>query len=297
MNHETRHSLIELLAREGLPHSMLQTIEQVYEPLANRVRRASATRDLPYVVGLCGPQGSGKSTIAAILRELLIAGDVSTTIFALDDFYLTRLERQRLARDIHPLLAARGVPGTHDVALMERTMAALGERTPVSMPSFDKASDDRRPRTQWTSIVGPVDVILFEGWCVGAHPQGDAALAEPLNTLEEREDANGTWRRYVNECLRGDYQRLFARIDAQVLLEAPNFEVVFRWRSEQERKLRERLEGAGQDASRLMDDAALARFIAHYERLTRHIMIEMPARADVVIKLDAARRVERVRGL
>jgi D-glycerate 3-kinase len=35
----------------------------------------------------------------------------------------------------------------------------------------------------------------------------------------------------------------------------------------------------------------VARFVAHYERLTRHILKEMPGRADLVIRLDATRRV------
>jgi len=39
-----------------------------------------------------------------------------------------------------------------------------------------------------------------------------------------------------------------------------------------------------------MNPAQIARFIAHYERLTRWILEEMPARADAVFPLDAARR-------
>ena len=297
MNHDTQMQMSEWLDREQLPRAVMQSIEQVYEPLANRIRLASASSNSPHVVGLCGPQGSGKSTIASILLKLLSASDRKVAIVALDDFYLPRSDRQQLATTIHPLLATRGVPGTHDVALMERTLTALSERTTVAIPRFDKASDDRKPPVDWASIEAPVDVIVFEGWCVGACAEDEAALEVPANALEEREDPRCVWRRFVNARLREDYQRVFARIDELILLKAPGFEVVYQWRAEQEQKLRDRLMRAGHDTSRLMEDAALRRFISHYERLTRHILTEMPARADVVIEMDSTRRVERVRGL
>ena len=131
-------------------------------------------------------------------------------------------------------------------------------------------------------------VLLFEGWCVGARPQPAQALLAPVNALEEAEDPQGIWRRYANEALAGDYQRLFARIDALTLLAAPGFEVVFDWRMQQERQLRE---SAGTGASAVMDEAGVARFIQHYERLTRHILAEMPGRADLTVRLDRNRAI------
>ena len=134
-------------------------------------------------------------------------------------------------------------------------------------------------------------VVLLEGWCVGARPEADAALARPINELERREDSEGHWRGYVNAALAGPYRALFDPLSPLVLLRAPSFEVVYRWRLEQEHKLRERLAREGGDASRVMDDAGVARFISHYERVTRHILEEMPQRADRVIRLDANRAV------
>jgi D-glycerate 3-kinase len=165
------------------------------------------------------------------------------------------------------------------------------------LPSFDKAADDRRAQADWPRITTPVDIVLFEGWFVGAKPQQQAALAMPVNDLERNEDATGQWRVFVNDALGDQYQPLFARIDLLVLLQAAHFDVVYRWRAEQEQKLRERLGREGGNTSKLMDDAALRRFIAHYERLTRHVMEEMPERADVVIELDDERVPRRVRGL
>jgi D-glycerate 3-kinase len=149
--------------------------------------------------------------------------------------------------------------------------------------------DDRRAPADWPRVEGPLRVTLLEGWCVGARPQALTALVQPLNALERDEDADGTWRGYVNACLAGDYQMLFGALDLLLLLQAPSFDVVYGWRLEQERKLRERVAATGGDAKRVMDEAGVARFISHYERLTRHILEEMPGRADVVVELDAAR--------
>jgi D-glycerate 3-kinase len=142
----------------------------------------------------------------------------------------------------------------------------------------------------WPRVQAPVDVVLFEGWCVGARPQPPADLARPLNALERDEDPQGVWRAHANDALAGPYQALFDRLDLFVLLQAPSFEVVLDWRREQERKLRERLAREGAGASKAMGDEAVARFIAHYERITRWILAEAPGRADIVVRLDAQRR-------
>lgn len=246
--------------------------------------------DGPLVVGLCGSQGSGKSTLAEGLVDRLAAQGRRAAILALDDLYLPGAARAALARDVHPLLRTRGVPLTHDVALGQRLIADLRAGRPVRMPRFDKAADEPAPADAWAPVAPPLDVILFEGWCVGARPQADAALAAPVNALERDEDADGRWRRAVNAALAGPYAALFGAIDRQVLLAAPGFDVVRGWRLEQEEALGRRLAAAGADRSGLMDAAAIDRFVQHYERLTRAILAEMPGRADLVIPLDADRR-------
>jgi D-glycerate 3-kinase len=189
---------------------------------------------------------------------------------------------------VHPLLRTRGVPGTHDTKLGIHTLHDLAQAKKVKLPRFDKARDDRRPEAAWETIEAPVDLVLFEGWCVGAKPQGLEALTQPINALEANEDVDGRWRRYVNDALGGEYQRLFAKIDLLVLLAAPSFDVVFKWRTQQEEELRSQTQG---DRSGVMSDAQIARFIQHYERLTKHVLIEMPPRADLVIRLGEDRAV------
>lgn len=254
-------------------------LAQVRGALAAKVRR-------PVVIGLCGAQGSGKTTLADAVHAACKAEGLRSAVLSIDDLYLTRAERLALAREVHPLLATRGVPGTHDVALGISVLEGLERGEAVALPRFDKIADDRKPCAQWPRSPAPCDVLVFEGWCVGARPQPVEDLGLPVNRLEAEEDPGGIWRGYVNDALAGPYQKLFASIDRLILLAAPGFEVVHRWRLEQEREL---ALSAGPQA-RLMDEAAVARFISHYERLTRYILSEMPGRADLVVRLDEARR-------
>jgi D-glycerate 3-kinase len=285
------------LAQARLPASYREMVERVARPLARRLARLRAERARPLVAGLCGSQGSGKSTLAAVLAALMEADGLRVAVLSIDDLYLPREARRALAERVHPLLATRGPPGTHDVrlglTLLDRLTAGEGE---VALPRFDKAQDTRAPEVAWPQVAAPVDVAILEGWMVGARPQPAAALDEPANALEAMEDTDGRWRAHANTALAGDYQALFARLDLLVLLQAPGFEQVHAWRALQERRLAERLAEQGR-AGEVMDDAALRRFIAHYERLTRWVLQEMPARADVVVELGADHGVGRVRGL
>jgi D-glycerate 3-kinase len=284
---------------------------------ALRARRAGQ----PVVIGLCGAQGSGKSTICAALEaSLRETQGASVAVLSIDDLYLPAAERVRLAQSVHPLLRTRGVPGTHEVALgiglIDRlTHAAADERTPL--PRFDKLADDRLPTSAWPQLIGRADVVLLEGWCVGARAQPVDQLAAPINQLERDEDSDARWRHYVNTQLAGAYQGLFGLIDRLILLRAPGFEVVFQWRRQQEYTLAHEAAalaaqaaaaqtgpgtgtgagsamGTGAPVRGVMNDAQLERFISHYERLTRYILTEMPGRADIVVSLDAARRVTTV---
>ncbi|TAK98233.1 MAG: kinase [Rhodospirillaceae bacterium] len=256
---------------------------------ALRAKIAAAAKS-PFVMGICGAQGSGKSTLADTLQKRLVASGYKVALLSLDDLYFSKDERQRLAATVHPLFRTRGVPGTHDVALGEAVLDDLAREGVTRLPRFDKRRDMRLPHDAWDAVDGPADIILFEGWCVGARPQADDELAAPVNSLERDEDPDGAWRRAVNGALRGDYRRLFDRLHMLVLLAAPSFDVVAGWRIEQEATLRHNLEARGESTDGLMSDVDIARFVLFYERLTRHILEEMPGRADLVIRLDAARR-------
>ncbi|CAN7338206.1 kinase [Phenylobacterium sp. LjRoot219] len=276
------HWIKRFLADQGLPESFRATLDNICEPLAARAARLRQTRRKTVLMGLCGAQGSGKTTIATATVRMLEDRGLSAVAISLDDFYLPRSARERLGREVHPLLAVRGPPGTHDVAMAGAALDQLRSRGRIALPAFDKAADDRKPRAAWRTVATPVDVVIFEGWCVGARAQGAAALSQPVNALEADEDPDGSWRAYVNAQLDGPYQTLFDRLQELVLLQAPSFEATLEWRLEQERKLIAR-EGRG------MTDAEVARFVAHYERLTRWILTEMAERANLVFPLAADR--------
>lgn len=264
-------------------------VEATLDALLARLRPASAR----WIVGLSGVQGSGKTTFAHQLATSAHARGFPCETLSLDDFYRGRRERQWLAREVHPLLATRGVPGTHDLDLLARTLAALADASdenPARVPRFDKGRDTRLPPSRWRRVTRRPRLVLLEGWCVGVPPQPARALPRPINALERVEDANGVWRRWVNAQLAGAYARLWARLDALIVLAAPDFAIVTYWRAGQERMLRER------DAPRAMDAAALKRFLMHYERLSRHALRTLPARADVCILLRADRSARAIIG-
>lgn len=272
----------ELRRLERLPREYERTLDDIVVPLATRIVNLRDRHASGVVVGICGAQGSGKSTFALFLENWLQREHGLTAVtLSLDDLYLGKQARLDLARTQHPLLQTRGVPGTHDVALgidiLEKLTAGEGD---VLLPSFDKATDDRIASSKSRSFAAPVDVVLFEGWCVGARPQSDEQLREPVNQFEAAEDADESWRRYVNDRLKGDYAELFGRLDALVLLMVPSFAKVREWRGLQEQKL------VG-----TVDKREIERFIRYFERLTRHIQASMPGYASALIEIDDKHRM------
>ena len=243
--------------------------------------RDEADGDMP-LVAVGGCQASGKSTLVRIIAE-----EIGAARFSLDDVYRTRAERDAMALDVHPLFITRGPPGTHDLDLADGVIDALmtaRDGASTRIPSFDKLTDDRLPPRQWPVFVGRPTAILVEGWCMGCTPQSEADLATPVNTLEAEEDADGVWRRRVNAELAGRYRAFFERFARSLYLAAPDFDVVLGWRCEQEAGLL----GVAPVDLPVGRREKLARFIAHYERLTRH-MLAGGVRADIVARLNADR--------
>ena len=289
----------KLIKQEFLPDSYADTVKNTILPLAQHLQSLRQDRAGPVIIGIHGAQGTGKSTLTLFLRELLTKHyRIPTASFSLDDLYLTRAEREKLAEEVHPLFITRGVPGTHDITLGQKVIDRLKAADPdteTPIPAFDKSRDDRCPQDQWPTFRGRADIILIEGWCMGAMPAAsEEELMQPINKLEETEDPEGIWRQYVNQCLKGEYGDFFRQVDSLVMLRAPSMECVLQWRTLQEHKLRERAgdapgESAGRSESaqpsRIMSDEEVVRFIMHYERITRASLAEMPARADCLINV------------
>ena len=253
----------------------------VYDTIqAARARRP----ERPALIGLAGAQGSGKTTAC----ELLVAANLPRFAqFSIDDVYLDQAQRRALAARTHPLFVTRGPPGTHDIALAREAIDALARAEPdtqTALPRFDKIADRMKPRGDWPIVRGRPEAILIDAWCLGALP---VAHSPPLNAVEE-EDANGVWRETQNEFLRTSYADWFAEFDAIVYLQAPNWDVVRRWRGQQEVTLRRRPLTPD-------EEAWIDRFIMHYERITRSMMAGNHS-ASMIVRLDEERRITQIEG-
>ena len=203
-------------------------------------------------------------------------------VLSIDDFYLTKEQRVQLAEDIHPLLATRGPPGTHDVAGLRTAIAALGQPGAVELPRFDKGLDTR---SGYATVDGGADVVVLEGWCVGA-PAARDSIDDPVNALERDHDADGRWRSYIETALKGPYAELNGDLESMVFLNVPGLDAVRRWRLEQERD---------RPPDQRLNAAEVSRFVDHYERVTRRMLATMPSSADVVVDLDDDHRVTGLR--
>jgi len=292
MAHNLEQPFKSLLDDEQIeaPCEAADLLSGLYLPIADwLVKRGTKS---PHFIGINGAQGSGKSTLCKILELLLskVFGKRVATL-SIDDLYLTRSKREALANTVHPLLITRGVPGTHDIELGLKLFQQLREqRGSIKLPLFDKTKDDRADESLWPSIDLPVDIVLFEGWCVGTKPQAEAEMAAPINALERDEDNDGQWRHYVNQQLTQHYPPLFEQLHTLVMLEIPDLGKVMEWRSLQEQKLHQQ-KG---DKPHLMDETAIKRFIMHYERLTRSNLAEMQQRVDLLLKLNDQHQISEI---
>jgi len=229
--------------------------------------------EAPKCVGLAGGQGAGKSTLGRLIESACASLGLRVCVLSLDDFYLSRRSRKALARSVQPLLETRGPPGTHDILRCREAMHRLGQPGEVSLPIFDKGLDEpvgtRRVR-------GPFDLVLLEGWCVGAAPVDEASLGDPINALEREQDVDAIWRRYVNAQLGEAYGATWEELDYLVYLRVPDLAAVRRWRLQQEDALPE---------YQRLGSEAVALFVQYYERITRSMMVSLPERADLTVEL------------
>ena len=245
------------------------------------------------IIGLSVGQGSGKSTITGILKFILKRKyGLDLCVFSIDDFYKTKAERRKMSKKIHPLFLIRGVPGTHDLDLINKTVKKLKQKKfkTVLIPKFDKSIDDRSKNCKWQKIKKPPHIIIFEGWCVGARQQRDHELKKSLNPIEQNHDLDLTWRRTVNNSLKNQYKKIFRKIDKLVYLKAPSFEHIFKWRLLQEQKMKLTMKN-----KKTMSRSQVKAFIMFYERITRHMMRNFSKISDLTIFLDKSHRAKRMR--
>ncbi|BFM49554.1 hypothetical protein [Marinomonas sp. THO17] len=303
LSHRLRFEVEQTLHSLYAEADLADQIDSLYLPFANWLSSKLGNNEGPLILGLSGPQGCGKTTFANVVSRILIKGfELNAVVISLDDLYSSRQDRLKFAEQYSPLFKVRGVPGTHDVnlaiSLFERAKQ-LKDGEVMKFPRFDKSLDDRKAVHLWQEVQGPIDVILFEGWCVGS-PVMKQDLSAPINGLEQEKDADGVWRSKVNDLLADDYHTLFNMIDLMVWMQAPNYDVIYEWRNKQERLLEAHLydiHGGVLDTLdlKVMSAEELKGFMQYYERLTRHLLSVMPERVDVLMRLDESQSVLEVK--
>ena len=296
-----QQSLEVFIQQEGLNNIFRRNVTEYFNAYAHRLAQLAEASFRPIIVGLNGAQGSGKSTLSQYLKQMMpMQLGVDCHILSIDDFYLSKAKRKRLAASVHPLLAIRGVPGTHDVPRLLEALAGFMEPgvQSVTVPIFDKLKDDRIKKVQKIQKSAKPTVILFEGWCVGVPAQRQLALSVPASSFEFSNDNSGVWRSYVNERLGAEYVDVFKLLDRLSMLKPPCFEVVYDWRVDQEVRLVARRSQELTDASiRGMSVKEVGEFVENFRRLTCHAIEVLPDLADETWELQANRLVikERLR--
>ncbi|MDB9739093.1 uridine kinase [Candidatus Pelagibacter sp.] len=250
----------------------------------------------PLIIGLAGGQGSGKTTISSILT-LILKKYFKLNVFkvSIDDFYKTRKDRKSLSKNKHPLLMTRGVPGTHDVDLMLNFFKKIKNKNfkSLQIPKFNKAIDNRCQKNLWYKIKTKPDVIIFEGWCVGARPQINSQLKKPINSLEKVYDQRAKWRTYVNNQLKNKYKTLFNQLDGLLYLKAKNFSLLREWRLKQERKLW--VQTKNKKNIKIMSSGDVLNFMQTYQRITQQMFKDAVKSSSVIMNLNINHQIEKIK--
>ena len=252
-----------------------------------------ANKKRPYFVGLAGGQGTGKTTISSLIKIILIKYfKLRVFRISIDDFYKTRKERVNLSKKIHPMLLTRGVPGTHDINMMlnffRKTKSKKFKR--LKLPTFNKATDDRSNKKKWYDLKNKPDVIIFEGWCVGAKSEKNDTLKKTINSMEKAKDQKQIWRKYVNQQLKSKYKNLYSQLNCLIYLKAKNFNLLQKWRLKQERKLW--LNSKRKSNLKIMSKGDVINFMQTYQRITQNMFRNMPKYASIILNLNSNHQIK-----
>ena len=252
-----------------------------------------ASKKKPYILGLAGGQGTGKTTISSII-SIILRKYFKLNVFtiSIDDFYKTRKERLLLSQKIHPSLMIRGVPGTHDINIMLNFFKRVKSKKfrKLKLPKFNKAIDDRYKKKLWYSISKRPDIIIFEGWCVGARAEKNSTLKKAINSLEKIDDKKLTWRKFVNHQLKSKYKKLYSKLNCLLFLKANNFSLLQQWRLKQEKKLW--LKNKKSSNNKIMNKKDVIKFMQTYQRVTQNMFKYAPKYSSIILNLNSNHQIK-----
>ena len=269
------------------------SLKKYYIPISFWIEKKYIQKGKTLFLGFSGGQGSGKTTIGIILKIILEKFfKRKVCVSSIDDFYKTHVERNKMSINIHPLFKVRGVPGTHDINLIKDFFIFIKKKKfkKFKFPKFDKSIDDRLPKKQWNDVKQKPEIVIFEGWCVGAKSQTASQLKKPLNIIEKNEDKNLIWRTYVNNNLKKDYKKIFSMIDNFIFMKIPNFDMVFKWRLLQEKKLRKKYSFK----KKIMARDEVKRFIMFYQRITLQMIQDLSKSASIIMILKKNHEIKKI---
>jgi len=271
----------------------IKSLKKTYIPISFWIENKYKKKGKTLFLGFSGGQGSGKTTVAKILK-IILKKFFKREIYvsSIDDFYKTLKDRNEMSHTIHPLFKTRGVPGTHDISLVKKFFDFIKKKNfkKFKLPKFDKSMDERLKKKYWSNIKKRPEIVILEGWCVGAKPQSNSIINKSINVLEKYEDKHLIWRKYANEKLKKEYKKLFAMIDHFIFMKIPNFNVVYEWRLLQESKLRKK----SHSSKKIMFYNEIKRFIMFYERITLQMIKDLSKSASVVIFLKTNHKIKKI---
>jgi len=271
----------------------IRSLKNYYIPMSFWIENKYKEKGKTLFLGFSGGQGAGKTTVTKILKIILKKFfKREVYVSSIDDFYKTLEDRKKMSFTIHPLLKTRGVPGTHDTNLIKNFFYFIKKKKfrQFKTPKFDKSTDDRFNKKYWYTIKKKPEIVIFEGWCVGARHQSKSLISKPINALEKYEDGDLTWRKYVNQKIKKEYKKFFLMIDNFIFMKVPDFRLVFKWRLLQEKKL-----GKKSDSNKkIMSNNEIKRFIMFYQRITLQMIKDLSKSASIVLLLKKNHEIKKI---
>jgi len=238
---------------------------------------------------ISGSQGCGKTTLLKLIKSnFKNFYNIDPLCISLDDYYLTKKQRNNLSKRIHPLLQTRGVPGTHATEKIIKTIQLFNKKKyPIKIPKFDKLNDDRLPFSQVISI--KKNMIFLEGWCCGCSPLSNSFLQRNLNEIEKI-DSEYIWRKYYNKKLKKEYKFIFNNFEYLIYFKIPSFNCVLNWRIKQE----QRLKLNKKTNTNYMNKKEIKNFISYYEKITKWMMKDTLKKSDLTIKINKNQKIQSI---